>query len=77
LVALSYFIYKLIFWQNFQLGMAPMVIGIFFFAAVQLFFIGIIGEYIGAIYTQVKNRALVIEKERINFAPDDSETRQD
>lgn len=67
LVALSYFIYKLIFWQSFQVGMAPMVIGVFFFAAVQLFFIGIIGEYIGAIYTQVKNRPLVIEKERINF----------
>ncbi len=80
LVALSYFVYKIIFWQRFQLGMAPMVIGIFFFAAVQLFFIGIIGEYIGAIYTQVKNRPLVIEKERINFEPDDSETafiRQD
>ena len=77
LVALSYFIYKLIFWQSFQLGMAPMVIGVFFFAAVQLFFIGIIGEYIGAIYTQVKNRPLVIEKERINFDPDDSETGKD
>ena len=74
LVALSYFIYKLIFWEKFQLGAAPMVIGIFFFAAVQLFFIGIIGEYIGAIYTQVKNRPLVIEKERINFDPDNSET---
>jgi len=73
LVALSYFIYKLIFWQSFQVGMAPMVIGVFFFAAVQLFFIGIIGEYIGAIYTQVKNRPLVIEKERINFDLDDSE----
>lgn len=70
LVALGYFIYKLIFWQRFELGMAPMVIGIFFFAAVQLFFIGIIGEYIGAIYTQVKNRPLVIEKERINFDND-------
>ena len=44
-----------------------MVIGIFFFASVQLFFIGVIGEYIGAIYTQVKQRPLVIEKERINF----------
>jgi glycosyltransferase involved in cell wall biosynthesis len=77
LVALSYFIYKIIFWQNFQLGMAPMVIGVFFFAAVQLFFIGIIGEYIGAIYTQVKNRPLVIEKERINFDTDDSETGKD
>lgn len=73
LVALGYFLYKLVFWERFQLGMAPMVIGIFFFAAVQLFFIGIIGEYIGAIYTQVKNRPLVIEKERINFNTDDSE----
>jgi glycosyltransferase involved in cell wall biosynthesis len=80
LVAFGYFVYKLIFWQHFELGMAPMVIGIFFFASVQLFFIGIIGEYIGAIYTQVKNRPLVIEKERINFEPDDSKTafiRQD
>lgn len=80
LVALSYFVYKLIFWQRFQVGAAPMVIGIFFFAAVQLFFIGIIGEYIGAIYTQVKNRPLVIEKERINFESNDSESvfvRQD
>ena len=47
--------------------MAPIVIGLFFFAAVQLFFIGIIGEYIGAIYTQIKKRPLVVEKERINF----------
>jgi len=77
LVALAYFTYKVIFWQRFQLGMAPMVIGIFFFAAVQLFFIGIIGEYIGAIYTQVKNRPLVIEKERINFDSDDSRTSKD
>ena len=77
LVALSYFIYKLIFWQSFQVGMAPMVIGVFFFAAVQLFFIGIIGEYIGAIYTQVKNRPLVIEKERINFDSDDSRIGKD
>ena len=77
LVALSYFIYKLIFWQRFQVGAAPMVIGVFFFAAVQLFFIGIIGEYIGAIYTQVKNRSLVIEKERINFDADDSEIGKD
>jgi glycosyltransferase involved in cell wall biosynthesis len=67
LVALSYFVYKIIFWQSFEVGMAPMVIGVFFFASVQLFFIGIIGEYIGAIYTQVKGRPLVVEKERINF----------
>ena len=66
-VAIIYFVAKLIYWDNFQAGTAPMVIGIFFFASVQLIFIGIIGEYIGAIYTQVKQRPLVIEKERINF----------
>jgi glycosyltransferase involved in cell wall biosynthesis len=67
LVALGYFGYKLVFWDNFQVGMAPLVIGLFFFSAVQLLFIGIIGEYIGAIHTQVLKRPLVIEKERINF----------
>lgn len=66
LVALIYLVYKLLDWSDFQLGIAPLVIGIFFFSGVQLFFLGIIGEYIGAIYTQVKNRPLVIEKERIN-----------
>lgn len=67
IVALGYFIYKLIYWDNFQVGMAPLVIGVFFFSSVQLFFIGIIGEYIGAIHTQIRKRPLVIEKERINF----------
>ena len=67
LVALGYFIYKLCNWNNFQVGMAPLVIGLFFFSAIQLIFIGILGEYIGAIYTQVKNKPLVIEEERINF----------
>ena len=67
LFALGYFIYKLIFWKNFSVGIAPLVIGLFFFSAVQLFFIGIIGEYIGSIHTQVHKRPLVIEKERINF----------
>lgn len=67
LIAIGYLIYKLLYWQNFQLGIAPLVIGIFFFGGVQLFFLGMIGEYIGAIFTQVKKRPLVIEKERINF----------
>lgn len=67
LVALVYFIYKLLFWQTFSLGLAPMVIGLFFFSSIQLIFIGIIGEYISAIWTQVKNKPLVIEEERINF----------
>ncbi len=64
-IAMSYFIYKLAFWSSFSLGLAPIVIGLFFFSSVQLFFIGIIGEYIGAIHTQVLKRPLVIEKERI------------
>lgn len=67
LVALGYLVYKLVEWKNFQLGMAPLVIGLFFFASVQLIFIGILGEYIGAIHTQVLKRPLVVEKERINF----------
>ncbi|MDE5606658.1 MAG: hypothetical protein K2I68_05110 [Bacteroidales bacterium] len=67
LVAIVYFIYKLVYWENFSVGQAPLVIGLFFFSAVQLFFIGIIGEYVGAIHTQVRKRPLVIEKERINF----------
>ena len=73
-MAASYFIAKLIYWDVFEAGTAPMVIGIFFFASVQLIFIGIIGEYIGAIYTQVKQRPLVIEKERINFFNDSQDT---
>jgi len=66
-VAFVYFIYKLLFWQTFSLGLAPLVIGFFFFSAVQLIFIGVVGEYVGAILTQVKNRPLVIEEEKINF----------
>ncbi len=67
LVAFIYSIYKIIFWESFSVGIAPLVIGLFFFSAVQLFFIGIIGEYIGSIHTQVLKRPLVIERERINF----------
>ncbi len=66
-VAIGYLIYKLLYWQTFNLGLAPIVIGLFFFASVQLLFIGVIGEYVGAIWTQVKNKPLVIEDERINF----------
>jgi len=77
-VALVYFIMKLIFWNQFQAGYAPIVIGLFFFASVQLFFIGIVGEYVGSIQTQVMKRPLVIEKERINFCEvkDISETKE-
>ena len=71
LTAVVYLIYKLVFWQSFSVGIAPVVIGLFFFASVQLFFLGIIGEYIGSIHTQVLRRPLVIEKERINFEKSD------
>jgi glycosyltransferase involved in cell wall biosynthesis len=67
LVGLAYLIYKLLFWQQFSLGSAPIVIGLFFLGSIQLLFLGIVGEYIGAIYTQVMKRPLVIEKERLNF----------
>jgi glycosyltransferase involved in cell wall biosynthesis len=67
IVSLTYLILKLIFWESFPMGIAPLLIGIFFFSSIQLFFIGILGEYIGLIHTQVKKRPLVIEKERINF----------
>ncbi|MBI5839246.1 MAG: glycosyltransferase family 2 protein [Chloroflexi bacterium] len=67
LVGLVYLVYKLIDWQNFSLGLAPVVIGLFFLGSVQLLFLGIVGEYIGSIYTLAVRRPLVIEKERINF----------
>ena len=65
--AFGYFIAKLIFWDSFSLGTAPIIIGLFFFNSILLFFIGIIGEYLGFIYTQVMKRPIVIEKDRINF----------
>jgi glycosyltransferase involved in cell wall biosynthesis len=66
-IAFGYFVMKLLYWNSFQLGLAPLEIGLFFFGSVQLFFIGILGEYIGSIYTQVQKRPHVVELERINF----------
>ncbi len=66
-VAFGYFVMKLLYWNSFQLGLAPLEVGLFFFGSVQLFFIGILGEYIGSIYTQVQKRPHVVELERINF----------
>ena len=67
LTGFIYLVYKLLFWNNFSTVIAPLVIGIFFFASIQLLFLGVIGEYIGAIHTLVQDRPLVFEKERINF----------
>jgi polyisoprenyl-phosphate glycosyltransferase len=63
----GYFAYKLLFWHQFTLGVAPIAIGMFFLGSLQLLFMGIIGEYIGNIHTQVHNRPLVVERDRLNF----------
>lgn len=62
-----YLVYKLVFWKSFTVGVAPVVLGLFFLGSVQLIALGIIGEYVGSIHTLVLNRPLVTEKERINF----------
>jgi len=67
LIAFIYLIMKLLYWNRFAAGMAPLVIGMFFLGSLQLFFIGLIGEYILSINTRVMNRPLVIEEERLNF----------
>jgi glycosyltransferase involved in cell wall biosynthesis len=71
-ISLVYLLAKLLFWNQFSIGTAPVLIGMFFFASVQLFFIGLLGEYVGAILRHVSNRPLVIERERINFGPGES-----
>jgi len=67
IVGVFYFVRKLMYWESFSLGLAPMLIGGSLMFSVVLFFIGILGEYTGQIYTQTLNRPLVFEKERINF----------
>jgi glycosyltransferase involved in cell wall biosynthesis len=67
LIAMFYLIAKIIFWKTFTVGVAPMIIGVFFLQSIMLVFFGIIGEYIGAIYTKVQQRPYAIEQERIGF----------
>lgn len=67
MIALVYLVLKLMFWNSFMAGTAPILIGMFFLGAVQLIFLGIMGEYILSINQRVMNRPLVIEEERINF----------
>jgi hypothetical protein len=76
LVSVAYLLLKVLFWNRFPFGMAPVLIGVFFFASIQLFFIGLLGEYVGAILTHVQKRPLVFERERINF-PDTPEFGRD
>lgn len=67
LVGIIYFVLKIIYWNDFQMGIAPLTIGMFFIGSIQLFFIGLLGEYIMNINARVMKRPLVIEEERINF----------
>ena len=67
LTAMGYLIAKLVYWKTFTVGVAPMIIGIFFIQSLLLVFLGVMGEYIGAIYTQLQHRPYAVELERINF----------
>ena len=67
LIAISFFFYKILFWESFQLGIAPILIGFFGLTAIQIMIIGLIGEYVSTVLAYSKNLPLVIEKERINF----------
>lgn len=71
LVGLVYLVMKLLYWDRFEAGMVPVLLGVFFFGAVQLFFIGLMGEYIMSINARVMKRPLVVEEERLNFDPED------
>lgn len=72
-LAVMYLILKLIYWDRFQAGMAPILIGMFLFCSIQTFFIGLLGEYIISMNIRVMNRPLVVERERLNFEEADSD----
>ena len=67
ILAMSYLFMKLFFWTSFNVGVAPLLIGLFFFGSIQMFFLGLIGEYIGTIHSRIRNMPLVVESERVNF----------
>ena len=67
IVAVVYLVLKLVYWDRFAAGMAPLLIGMCFLGSVQIFFIGLVGEYILTINARVMKRPLVVEEERINF----------
>lgn len=67
LIGIFFLFYKFFYWNSFQLGLAPLVLGLFFGFSVLIFMLGLIGEYVGFILTQVRNQPLVLEKERINL----------
>ena len=67
LIAMVFFIYKILFWNSFELGIAPIVIGVFFLSSIQICILGIVGQYVTFVLQYQKKLPLVIEKERINF----------
>jgi glycosyltransferase involved in cell wall biosynthesis len=67
LIALGYLAAKLVFWYTFTVGVAPMIIGLFFLQSIMLVFLGVMGEYVGAIYTQLQHRPYAVELDRLNF----------
>lgn len=75
IIAIVYLVMKLVFWDTFTAGMAPVLIGMFFLGSVQLFFLGFMGEYILSMNQRIMNRPLVIEEERINFDSDDEQKK--
>ena len=73
LVAIFNIILKLMYWDSYNAGMATLTAGIFFFGAVQIMFIGIVGEYVGEILSRMNKKPMVVERERLNF--DEKETK--
>ena len=72
-VALIYLVLKLMYWERFSAGIAPLVIGVFFLGAMQLFFTGLLGEYVLSINTRVLDRPLVVVEEKLNFFDEEDE----
>lgn len=67
IIGMLYLLLKLIFWDTFELGLAPILIGVFFLGSIQILFLGFVAEYVGMTFERVRHRPIVIEKERINF----------
>ncbi|MBV2133623.1 glycosyltransferase family 2 protein [Pseudomonas sp. MAP12] len=67
LIAFGFLVAKLLFWNSFQMGIAPLLISLFFFSSIQILFLGMLGEYLGSVHTQMRNMPLVVELERVNF----------
>jgi hypothetical protein len=77
LIAAFYLVAKLVYWDSFPLGQAPLLIGIFLFASVQILIMGLIGEYVAAIHQRLQRNPWVVEKKRVNFETEAPAPRED